>query len=89
MCSETTLHDARVRVEQEYFRKLRQGGKLRKNEFERSILQQHFDENPVWDYPMKIAICEQLNMTLAQVSKWNWDCRRRLGMGSSRKKKGT
>ena len=46
----------------------------------------HFKRNPTWDYITKIGICEQLGMTLAQVQKWNWDNKKRLGMETSSRK---
>lgn len=46
----------------------------------------HFNRNPTWEYAHKIAICEQLGMTLAQVQKWNWDYKKKLGMKTSSRK---
>ena len=47
-------------------------------------LLKYFNQQPFWDYPTKIAICEKLGMTLAQVSKWNWDHRKKLGIATTR-----
>ena len=40
----------------------------------------HFQENPYWDYATKLRIAESLGMTYAQVSKWSWDTRKKLGL---------
>ena len=59
---------------------------MRKNTDQLKVLLEYFEQKQVWDYPMKIAIAEELNMTLSQVSKWNWDHRKRLGMQTNSRK---
>ena len=44
-----------------------------------------FKKDPNWDYPKKIAIASELSMTLQQVSKWNWDHRKKLGLPTDRR----
>lgn len=84
--SESSLVQARMRVEKQYFKNLSEGRRLRKNSEEIGVLLQHFNRNPIWDYPTKIAIAEQLGMTFGQISKWNWDHRKKLGMCTTRTK---
>ena len=61
---------ARFRIEQRYFKSVdheKPGKKQKKNQFQIKALLGHFERNPVWDYATKIAICEELGMTVAQV----------------------
>ena len=51
------------------------------------ILNKYFDENPVWSFKVKMEIAAQIDMTPNQVSKWNWDKRKNLGMSTARSKK--
>ena len=50
------------------------------------ILMDYFNKNPDWSYATKIEIAELIDMTPNQVSKWNWDQRKKLGMSTKRKK---
>ena len=59
---------------------------MRKNPEQIDILLQHFKRKPVWDYAEKVAIAEELSMTFGQVSKWNWDHRKKQGMSTKRAK---
>ena len=51
------------------------------------ILQEYFNRDPNWSYATKMEIAAQIGMTPNQVSKWNWDQRKKLGMPTDRKKK--
>ena len=55
---------------------------MRKNKDQIEVLLRQFNRNPKWDYATKIAIAESLGMTLAQVAKWNWDHRKKLGIST-------
>ena len=85
-CSPTSLVQARSRLEKQYFTNLTEGRRLRKNAKQIEILIQHFKRKSVWDYAEKVAIAEELGMTFGQVSKWNWDHRKKLGMHTKRPK---
>lgn len=50
-------------------------------------LQEYFDKDPNWTYAVKMDIAAQIGMTPNQVSKWNWDQRKKLNMPTERKKK--
>ena len=78
------LAETRIRIERQYHQDMREIRHKRKNNAQISVLLHHFKKQPVWDYAMKIAIGQSLGMTLSQVSKWNWDQRRKLGMDTSR-----
>ena len=58
----------------------------RKNTTQIKCLLEHFERNPVWNYQKKLHIAESLGMTLSQVSKWNWDERKKKGMCTQRTK---
>ena len=77
---------ARFRIEQRHYQNIQQGigQKQKKNAHQVRTLLQHFEENPIWDYAKKIAICEELGMTVAQIQKWSWDHRQKLGLLSSK-----
>ena len=47
-------------------------------------MKEFYKEDPVWDYSKKIEIAVELGMTLNQVSKWNWDHRKKLGIPTVR-----
>ena len=50
------------------------------------ILAEYFKKNPNWSYATKMEIAAQIDMTPNQVSKWNWDQRKKLGMPTERGK---
>ena len=50
------------------------------------ILAEYFNKNPNWSYATKMEIAAQIDMTPNQVSKWNWDQRKKLGMPTERGK---
>ena len=81
------LSMARFRFEQQYLANVMQGlhRKKKKDPQQMEALLRHFDEKPIWDYAKKIAICEELEMTMAQVQKWNWDQRQKVGLLSKKK----
>ena len=45
----------------------------KKTSDEKKILEAEYLKNPNWDYEKKRDLALQLNFTLQQVSKWNWD----------------
>jgi len=59
---------------------------MRKSSAQIEQLLIHFERNPVWDFATKVALGDQLGMTLAQVSKWNWDHRKKLGIDTAHKR---
>ena len=88
MQSEMDLAMARFRIEQKHLQNLQAGvgRKQKKSSIQIEALKMHFKRDPDWDYISKIEICEQLGMTLAQVQKWNWDNKKKLGMATSSRK---
>jgi len=41
------------------------------------VLEAAYQENSQWNYDKKTELAIQLNMTFAQVTKWNWDRKQR------------
>lgn len=76
----------RDRLEQEYFEKMQEGKRMRKDREQMEILVSEFQRSNKWSYKDKIRIAEQIGMTFHQVSKWNWDYRKKMGIDTSRKK---
>ena len=69
-----------------------EGRRMRKDGRQIHVLQAYFDENPVWSDEKKRAIAQEIGMTRHQVSKWNWDMRKKKGIPTPRlgkKKAGT
>ncbi len=62
---------------------------MRKDKDQMSILVEEFNKNQKWSYNDKIRIGEQIGMTFHQVSKWNWDYRKKLGISTKRLPKNT
>ena len=52
-----------------------------------SILMDYFEKDPNWTFSTKIEIAALIDMTPNQVSKWNWDQRKKLGMPTERAKR--
>ena len=74
----------RIKLDREYFSKLEDGKRYRKNKNQIKRLKEIYAQDPVWDYSKKITIAEELGMTLQQVSKWNWDHRKKNGVSTIR-----
>ena len=74
----------RIKLDKQYFSKLEDGKRYRKNKTQIKRLKEIYDQDPVWDYSKKITIAEELGMTLQQVSKWNWDHRKKNGVSTVR-----
>ena len=53
-----------------------QGRQLKTGE-EREILEAAYLKNPAWDYNLKVELAIKLNLTFAQIAKWNWDRKQR------------
>jgi len=43
-----------------------------------------FKKNPVWTDQLKRNIANEIGMTRHQVSKWNWDMRKKKGIPTPR-----
>jgi hypothetical protein len=41
------------------------------------ILENEYQKNPSWDYEKKCELALRLQFTFTQVSKWNWDRRKK------------
>lgn len=60
---------------------------MRKDRDQMDILVAEFEKNSKWSYKDKISIAAKIGMTFHQVSKWNWDYRKKMGVSTSRPKK--
>lgn len=49
----------------------------KKSSEEKNILEAEYLKNPRWDYQKKCDLALALNLTFGQVSKWNWDRRKK------------
>ena len=77
----------RLELEAKYIDQWEEGRRMRKKPQQMEILMKYFSENPTWSMAHKIQIAEEIGMTFHQVSKWNWDYRRKMGISTARKKK--
>ena len=39
-----------------------------------------FEKNPNWSYELKAELAIKLSFTLAQISKWLWDKKKKMGI---------
>ena len=79
--------ETRLKLEQKYMDQWEEGRRIRKKPQQMDVLLKHFNENPKWSMALKIQIAEEIGMTFHQVSKWNWDYRKKMGISTARKKK--
>ena len=79
----------RLKLEEKYIEQWEEGRRMRKKPQQMTILMKYFDENPTWSMAKKIQIADEIGMTFHQVSKWNWDQRKKRGISTARKKKPT
>jgi hypothetical protein len=77
----------RAQLEQQYLDKVQEGKRIRKDNSQLDYLIKMFDKSPIWEYKEKVRIAATIGMTFNQVSKWNWDYRKKCGMSTERKKK--
>ena len=84
---DANLLETRLMLDQHYFDNLQDGRRMRKKPQQIQVLLDYFEKDPNWDYPTKICIAEQIGMTFSQVSKWNWDHRKKLGMSTERRRR--
>ena len=52
---------------------------MRKTKAQTQILETEYAKNPNWTYELKCDLAIRLGFTYAQVSKWNWDKRKKEG----------
>ena len=71
-------------LEQSYMKKWKPGRRMRKNSDQMTVLTEYFNRNPNWSFAIKMEIASLIDMTPNQVSKWNWDQRKKLGMPTDR-----
>ena len=77
----------RLTLDAHYLDKWEEGRRMRKKPDQMEILVKYFEEEPKWSMAKKIAIAEEIGMTFHQVSKWNWDYRKKMGISTARQKK--
>ena len=75
-------------LEQNYMSQWQEGRRMRKKPTQMGILTEFFERDPNWTYATKMKIASTIGMTPNQVSKWNWDQRKKLGMSTARKPRG-
>jgi hypothetical protein len=56
--------------------------RLRKNQDQYKILLAEFKKNPNWEKEQLRLLSEKVNLSMAQIYKWNWDMRRKNVKGS-------
>ena len=81
------LANVRMQLEAQYMENWQENKRMRKKPDQMNILQDEFDRDPNWNFKKKMEIASAIGMTPNQVSKWNWDQRKKLGMSTERKKK--
>ena len=77
----------RIRQEQIYVSKAVEGKRMRKNKEQMKVLMEEFNKNYKWSYEQAVKISERIGMAYHQVSKWNWDQRKKRGIPTERIKK--
>ena len=53
----------RLLMDQQYTSQRQEGKRIRKQGFQNETLIAHFNANPIWDYPKKVKIAEEIGMT--------------------------
>jgi hypothetical protein len=81
-----SLAETRLILEQNYMNQWQEGKRMRKKPLQMNVLMEHFNQDPSWSYALKMKIATQIGMTPNQVSKWNWDMRKKMGLPTERKK---
>mmetsp|Transcript_16279 Transcript_16279/g.11469 ORF Transcript_16279/g.11469 Transcript_16279/m.11469 type:complete len:101 (+) Transcript_16279:1024-1326(+) len=59
----------------------------RKNNNQRSALEAEYLQNSEWSFDKKRELAIKFGMSVNQVSKWNWDRRKKDGIDTTRKAK--
>lgn len=84
---ESSIAQVRLRQEQIYVQNAVEGKRMRKNKEQMKMLMDEFEKNYKWTYEHSVRIGELIGMTFHQVSKWNWDQRKKRGIPTERIKK--
>jgi len=84
---ESSIAQVRLRQEQIYVQNAIEGKRMRKNKEQMKMLMDEFEKNYKWTYEHSVRIGELIGMTFHQVSKWNWDQRKKRGIPTERIKK--
>ena len=79
-----SLMKTRLLLDQQYVQSWHKGRRMRKKPQHMQLLVDYFNLNPIWDYETKVRIAEEIGMTFNQVSKWNWDYRKKQGISTAR-----
>lgn len=77
----------RLALDAKYLDQWEEGRRMRKKPEQMAALVKYFNECPEWSMAKKIEIADEIGMTFHQISKWNWDYRKKMGIATSRKKK--
>lgn len=72
-----------------YHAKAEPGKRMRKTKEQMTVLLEEFNKSYKWSYEQSVSIGERIGMTFHQVSKWNWDQRKKVGIPTERIKKST
>ena len=73
-----------VDIEEQMEKNWAEGRRMRKNGDQVKVLQEYFKQNPTWSDALKRQIAADIGMTRHQVSKWNWDMRKKAGIPTPR-----
>lgn len=83
--SEKLVHQ-RIHAQQQSIDNAIEGRRQRKNPKQMEILEQEFELNPTkWTIAECVKIGDSIGMVRTQVSKWNWDQRKKMGIDTSRR----
>lgn len=74
-------------LDEKYMENRRENKRMRKKPEQMEILKKEFELSTVWSYSHKVKIAKAIGMTFHQVSKWNWDYRKKMGLSTKREAK--
>ena len=80
------LMETRLSLDKQYAKAWHEGRRICKKSSHKKKLIEYFNANPIWDYTLKVTIAKELGMTFNQISKWNWDQRKKMGIIINRRK---
>ena len=84
---EDDLKGKRMELDNMYMQQYQEDRRITKKPDQKAILKREFEKDPVWSYKKKMEIACFIGMNVNQVSKWNWDQRKKMGLSTDRKKR--
>ncbi len=67
-----------------YINNAQEDKRMRKTGWQKEYLEEEFKKSNVWTYAQKVQIAAHIGMNYHQVSKWNWDERKKHGISTKR-----